>query len=76
MNSGKHLRNLECALTTAQEAKDAKKVRKLEHLIKKEKEKLRSPKFERRFESELKEASLLVLDEVSMVGSKIANYRQ
>lgn len=71
-NSGRHLRTLEDALTDAQKAKDATKVRKLEFLITKEKEKLKSPAWDRNDESDLKEASLLVLDEVSMVGDKLA----
>lgn len=71
-NSGRHLRKLEDALDAAQKAKDGKTVRKLEHLIHLEKEKLKSPAWDRNDESDLKEASLLVLDEVSMVGDRLA----
>ena len=73
VSSGRHLRTLEEALTVAQQAQDGKKVRKLEHLIRMEKEKLKSPKFERKLKTQLREAALLVLDEVSMVGDKIAH---
>ncbi len=73
INSGRHLRTLEDALDAAQKAKDGKKVHKLEHLIHVEKEKLKSPSWDKNDESSLKEASLLVLDEVSMVGDKLAH---
>jgi len=66
-----HLRKLEEGLTVALEAGDGRKVRKLENLIRLEKEKLKSPTWDRNDHSELQEASLLVLDEVSMVGQQL-----
>lgn len=70
---GRMLRKLEEQLLIAQHDGLGNLVRKLEAKIRGEKEKLKSPKWDLSDGADLREAALLVIDEVSMVGEKLAH---